>query len=191
MFSQDKPAAREWMIKPIPHYDKMLILYGNDRATGDESGTAKEVRRRQAFEQMETIDEIDHLVSENEVNLESCDLSDDTEQHFSEARARKTKKSKGAKNDNDDGMLIKEAIDNVAQVMERGNLVLEKMMQRLPIPEEQLWTLLEEISLEPHVLTDAYVHLIAHPEKIRALLGCPQHRRKDIVMRLVFGHFGP
>ena len=76
-FLKDKPAAREWMTKPISNYDKMVIIYGNDRATGEQSETAKELRRRQASEPQEehreTIDDIDHLISTNEATLESCD----------------------------------------------------------------------------------------------------------------------
>ncbi|XVF38313.1 hypothetical protein REPUB_Repub20aG0090500 [Reevesia pubescens] len=40
------PHAQEWMTKPIPNYEKMVILYGNDRTTGEYAETASEMRQR-------------------------------------------------------------------------------------------------------------------------------------------------
>ncbi|XVF23429.1 hypothetical protein REPUB_Repub13aG0037400 [Reevesia pubescens] len=77
------PHTQEWMTKPIPNYDKMVILYGNDRATGKNAETAAEMRqRRQSFgtddELRENVADIDNLVFQNEVTLENHDaLSDE------------------------------------------------------------------------------------------------------------------
>ena len=32
---QEKPKAAEWRNKPILHYEKLAILFGKDRATGE------------------------------------------------------------------------------------------------------------------------------------------------------------
>ncbi|KAH7665865.1 Myb/SANT-like domain-containing protein [Dioscorea alata] len=41
-----KPQAKIYMQNPVPHYEKMVILYGKDRATGNHSVTASELRKR-------------------------------------------------------------------------------------------------------------------------------------------------
>ncbi|KAF7822013.1 L10-interacting MYB domain-containing protein-like [Senna tora] len=46
------------MRKPIVHYDKMMVIYGNDRATGQVSTTAKEKRKRSLIDETESLDTI-------------------------------------------------------------------------------------------------------------------------------------
>ncbi|XP_075675095.1 uncharacterized protein LOC142644350 [Castanea sativa] len=41
---QAKPKAKELKNKPIPNYNKLVELYGKDRATGEQSETALEMR---------------------------------------------------------------------------------------------------------------------------------------------------
>jgi hypothetical protein len=64
------------MKKPMPNYDKLVEIYGNDRATGEHFETASEMRKQWANStregSMENIEDIDHLV-----NLESFDTMDD------------------------------------------------------------------------------------------------------------------
>ena len=54
------------MTTPIPNYSKMAQLWAKDRAKGDHAKTAKEKRARYATST--TIDEIDNLISQNEVS---------------------------------------------------------------------------------------------------------------------------
>ncbi|KAF2302880.1 hypothetical protein GH714_010075 [Hevea brasiliensis] len=71
-----KPEVAAWMNKPIRNYEKLCLLYGNDRATGKHAETA-EMRQRRAREgetnasHVNNIDDVDFLVSENEVTLEN------------------------------------------------------------------------------------------------------------------------
>ncbi|KAK6932187.1 Myb/SANT-like domain [Dillenia turbinata] len=62
---ESKPQAKNWMSTPIPNYEKLVILYGNDRATGDHVETASELKKRQSVildeDYMNTIDGIDNL----------------------------------------------------------------------------------------------------------------------------------
>ena len=53
------------MTTPIPNYSKMAQLWAKDRAKGDNTEIAKEKRVRYAA--LNTIDEIDDLISQNEV----------------------------------------------------------------------------------------------------------------------------
>jgi len=74
---QSKPKAANWKNVSLPNYEKMVILYGPNRADGDESGTSKETRKRSSSvideDFVETIQDIDGHVTRNEVNLESFD----------------------------------------------------------------------------------------------------------------------
>ena len=64
------------MKKLMPNYDKLVEIYGNDKAIGDHAETTSEMRKRWANStkegSMENIEDIDHLV-----NLESFDTMDD------------------------------------------------------------------------------------------------------------------
>ncbi|GLT92209.1 hypothetical protein SLE2022_100590 [Rubroshorea leprosula] len=40
--------AKEWMTKPVLHYDIFVILFGNDRATSENSETTKELKKKQS-----------------------------------------------------------------------------------------------------------------------------------------------
>nr|POE70795.1 hypothetical protein CFP56_32109 [Quercus suber] len=72
---QSKPAAKKWMTTPIPNYSKMAQLWAKDRAKSDHVETAKEKRDRYATST--TINEIDNLISQNEVSLENFEAEDD------------------------------------------------------------------------------------------------------------------
>ena len=63
------------MTTPIPTYSKMAQLWAKDRAKGDHVETVKEKRARYAAST--TIDEIDNLISQNEVSLENFEVEDD------------------------------------------------------------------------------------------------------------------
>ena len=59
----------------MPNYSKMTPFWAKDRAKGDHAKIAKERRARYAVST--TIDEIDNLVSQNEVSLENFEVEDD------------------------------------------------------------------------------------------------------------------
>ena len=63
------------MTTPMPNYSKMAQLWAKDRAKGNHAKTAKEKRARYAAST--TIDEIDNLISQNEVSLENFEVEDD------------------------------------------------------------------------------------------------------------------
>ncbi|XLR11078.1 hypothetical protein S83_039016, partial [Arachis hypogaea] len=49
-----RPDAKKWMRTPIKHYDKLYFIYGQDRATGNIAGSAKE-RNKSMAKMKETI----------------------------------------------------------------------------------------------------------------------------------------
>ena len=57
------------------NYSKMAQFLAKDRAKGDQVETAKEKRARYVASTI--IDEIDNLVSQNEVSLENFEVEDD------------------------------------------------------------------------------------------------------------------
>ncbi|XP_031482750.1 uncharacterized protein LOC116252544 [Nymphaea colorata] len=67
------PMAKKWMTALVPNYDKLVNLFGNDRATGEGSMTAKERCNRMSLACEGTgnrIQLIDEMVSQNEAVLE-------------------------------------------------------------------------------------------------------------------------
>ncbi|XP_050246254.1 probable disease resistance RPP8-like protein 4 isoform X9 [Quercus robur] len=93
-----KPRAKELKNKPIPNYDKLVELYGKDRATGEQSEIASEMRQWWATSigegSMENIEDIDHLVAQNEVTLESCDNVGDNNVGEASSKAKKREHQK-------------------------------------------------------------------------------------------------
>ena len=94
---------------------------------------------------MENIEDIDHLVAQNEVTLESYD---NVGEASSKAKKRKTSK-------NEDMEQIVGAIQDVALAMREGNsalregnLIFERSLACLPILEQDVFHLLDEIGID-------------------------------------------
>ena len=64
------------MITPMSNYSKMTQLWAKDRAKDNHAETTKEKRAKYAAST--TIDEIDNLVSQNEVSLKNFEVEDYT-----------------------------------------------------------------------------------------------------------------
>ncbi|GLT95453.1 hypothetical protein SLE2022_131340 [Rubroshorea leprosula] len=154
--------AKEWTTKPLLHYDTFLILFGNDRVIGEKSEIAKELKKKQSSqhdnESHNTIKEIDHIVSQNQVSLDGF----------------------GTNNVDFDPLTCLGAINNIARALSEGN-------SHPPLLEAEVWNMLEDLGLNSDQITTTYLYLLEHPDKLRAVLGCPLGRRLDIVMRVVFG----
>ena len=63
------------MITPMPNYFKMAQLWAKNRARGDHAKTTEEKCSRYAAST--TVDEIDNLISQDEVFLENFEVEDD------------------------------------------------------------------------------------------------------------------
>ena len=139
----------------------MVELYGKDRATGEQSEIVSEMRQRCATstgeDSMENIEDIDHLVAQNEVTLESCDNVGKTS-----LKAKKRKTSK-----NEDMEQIMGAIQDVALAMREGNSALregnsifERGLAHLPTLEQDVFHLLDEIGIDSRLRMSAYLFLL-------------------------------
>ena len=99
---------------------------------------------------MENIEDIDYLVAQNEVTLESCDNVGDNNVGEASSKAKKRKASK-----NEEMEQIMGAIQDVALAMRernsalrKRNLIFERSLARLPIPEQDVFHLLDEIGID-------------------------------------------
>ncbi|WOL11798.1 hypothetical protein Cni_G20562 [Canna indica] len=202
------PKAKDWMNKPIENYDKMVILYGKDRATGEHAKTPKEMRQRRSSEVheelMDNIDGMDNLVDRNEVTLENVDsastgdMDDENGQEVhSHTPAASTSKGKKHKISKEDSLIssITNATQGMVGALERGTDSLDRAFSRafpsLPIPEGDVYKLLEDLQIGPKYLMDAFFFLVEHPEKLKAILACPMEMRKTMIMRGAFGPNAP
>ncbi|KAF2322038.1 hypothetical protein GH714_005961 [Hevea brasiliensis] len=201
-----KPEVAAWMNKPIRNYEKLCLLYGNDRATGKHAETAAEMRQRRAREgetnasHVNNIDDVDFLISENEVTLENFNgpfkeaqniASEEpigmerSQSHSQSENSLRNKTAKRSKVD-EEVVVLKEGLDNVAQALMNSTIEFVKAT-KLPISENETWTLLEELGVESHLLSTCYLFFIQKPDMLRGLLGCPPAFRKNLLMQMMGG----
>ncbi|GAV78637.1 LOW QUALITY PROTEIN: Myb_DNA-bind_3 domain-containing protein, partial [Cephalotus follicularis] len=197
----ENPDAKKWMTTPIGNFDKLVELFAKDRATVI-AKTAKEKRQRWANssskEGLDTINDIDHLVSQNEVTLENFEqLNDNIQELLSpvmpsrlQSQSAGSSKGKKRKNSNDDDYeveIVKDVMMEIAGAIREGNVVLEKSQPR-QYSEEELSVELAEIDVEPHLLTKSYIYLVRNPDMMRAFFGCPISMRKQVLMEMMNGN---
>ena len=128
------------------------------------------------------IEDIDHLVAQNEATLESCDNVGDNNVGEASSKAKKRKTSK-----NDDMEQIMGAIQDVALAMREGNLIIERSLARLPIPKQDVFHLLDEIGIDSRLRMRAYLYLIKNPDMLRAFVGYPVEERKELLFTMMSG----
>ena len=164
----------------------MVELYVKDKATREQSETALELRQWWATStgegSLENIEDIDNLIAQNEVTLESYD---NVGKASSKAKKRKISK-------NEDMEKIMGAIQDVALAMREGNLALreghlifERSLARLPIPKQDVFHLLDKIGIDSRLRMRAYLHLIKNPDMLRAFIDYPLKERKGLLFTMI------
>jgi hypothetical protein len=164
------------MSKPVPHYNKLSLLYRPDKEAidylqkrrRDNSIGENQVEVTEALEGV-TFEGLDGLT---QLEVESCS---------SKKRARKVNK------DQANAMILREGLDKISEAITKSTAELVKSRRWLPIPEGQMWDLLVELGFEESVISTVYIFLIKRPHMVGALLGCPPHRRKDVLIQMAFG----
>ncbi|GJY87801.1 hypothetical protein Tco_0502429 [Tanacetum coccineum] len=136
---KDKPDVYELKTKQVNCYDEMYALWKKDRATSAYTQTAKEKKNRlNNDQQAETIDEIDHLYENNEINLDNIGTRKDihvtspTPQSdaklptISKTKKRKigTKKRKADEEDPYQNMIMN-SLDNIVHALDRNSKTYE------------------------------------------------------------------
>ncbi|KAF7810418.1 putative nuclease HARBI1 isoform X1 [Senna tora] len=191
-YFKTKPKAEEWMRKPIAHYDKMMVIYGNDRATGQVSTTAKEKRKRPLIEETESLDTID---ASSEMGNQ--DLGDDNAvtspavQIVQDLGENSSKKNKNTNKCDKETERVGKALEDIAQAIKDGNTIFEKVMQKNPISEAEVWKLLKDLNIDAQLIGSVYLYLVENPHKLRALIGLPNENRKAFLLQIVFASSNP
>ncbi|KAI9125828.1 hypothetical protein K1719_003246 [Acacia pycnantha] len=101
----------------------------------------------------------------------------------------KSKRAKRSKDEEVEG--IKVALRDIAGALGEGNAIYEKVKQKLPIPEAEIWKLLEDLKIQRQLFTRVYLYLLYNLERIRAVIGCSLNKRKELLLEMVFGPMGP
>ncbi|KAK6939553.1 Myb/SANT-like domain [Dillenia turbinata] len=142
--------------------------------------TAKEKRKRWAIEpnedQLESFVDVERLLSENEITLESFDTesSKAMEQVLKHCDQKPTQgtnfvKGKKRKVSVDEKLeLLKGALENVTNAIREGNCILQKS-RALVYSEDEIYSELLSIGVEEELIDDCYLFLIHNPNTMLLL----------------------
>ncbi|XP_071694010.1 uncharacterized protein [Rutidosis leptorrhynchoides] len=191
---QEKPEAAKWRKKVIHHYEDLLLLFSKDRATGAAAATAKERTHQQNKEPItETIDEIDQFVETNDIGLENFVTLDEENSPLTTPPSNgnlptksKSKKRKQKKLEEEEEFASKllGTMNNVADAIDRSTKVMESSRPHV-YSEGEIYRELELMGLEDDDTENAYLFLVDRPDKVRALFGCPIHKRISMLAKMM------
>lgn len=138
------------------------------------------------FEQPETLEEVDRLLSSNKVTLESLIVDDDvfvsstptSEEMQTNSGSSKNKKRKHEEEEEMTNKIMA-SLEVVGEAIKEGNVILkdcntimEQSRQRVYSGEE-IYNELELMDLEPKIISKGYLFLIKNQDSAQALFGCP------------------
>ena len=168
----------------------MAQLWAKDRVKGDHAETAKEKRARYATST--TIDEIDNLISQNEVSLENFEVEDDQRSPkinvalsrvpSQDAMSSKSKKRRLAENDELENVIF-QSFDNVSKAIEKATEVMARYFSKSYGAE--VHAVLGVLDLDPISKTEAYIFLMENSTYKEMFFGCPDHERKCVLLTLM------
>ncbi|XP_039123465.1 uncharacterized protein LOC120260088 [Dioscorea cayenensis subsp. rotundata] len=200
---ETKPEAAEWMTKRVRNYEKLVQLYGQNRATGVQAETASEMRRRRRNKinsSENTIDEIDLLVSQNTVNLENLGENSNTVVQESEGEdeaspmatnqqsqtqapsSSRHKKRKEMNNDDDNCDKVGTTIEKVADAILQSTNILVQASATNPTKDYNIWGMLKDLGISHPILRKAYRFLIKDSKLLDGLIRCPIEERKSLLL---------
>ncbi|KAG5529399.1 hypothetical protein RHGRI_029951 [Rhododendron griersonianum] len=183
-----QPSAEKWMTTPVSNYDKLAKIFGKDRANGEGAETAKEKLRRRSNSTTDTptdtIESVDHMVSQNEATLENYINLDEVDMSSAKNESSSKKKRRLPHGERAKVEEIKTAMKDIASAIREGNAVIEKAHGC--VSTGQLHKALEEIGIEPYKRTESYLFLINKPERMMAFFGSPVEYRKETLEYMMF-----
>ncbi|KAF2308878.1 hypothetical protein GH714_022621 [Hevea brasiliensis] len=113
--------------------------------------------------------EAQNIASEKPIGVER------SQSHSQSENSLRNKTAKRSKVDEEVVVLKREALMNSTIEFVKAT--------KLPISENETWTLLEELGVESHLLSTCYLFFIRKPDMLRGLLRCPLAFRKDLLCR--------
>ena len=66
-----------------------------------------------------------------------------------------------------------------------GNLIFERSLACLPIPEQDVFHLLDEIGIDSRLQMRAYLYHIKNPDMLRAFIGYPVEECKELLFTMM------
>ena len=195
----------------------MVILYGVDRATGNDGETIREWRKRQRStpETNETIADIDNLVSQGGCSLHNFDFhvdgdghdnspeqsgspQEDLSPHANGASAKKKKKKRVLKEQENNLKESTEALYAMISTLEKGNeaimqgniALIKASNSKREVPQlsgYELCNMLEECGCDADKIPDIYCLLSGDDDKLRTAVNAPTSIRKHVIMKLFYG----
>ncbi|KAI3820012.1 hypothetical protein L1987_13868 [Smallanthus sonchifolius] len=189
-----KPEAIMLKTRKVSNYNEMLELFAKDRASGAHAETAKERHARLQKNdgiKIETITEVDDLLAANEVTLENQYNNDDDiqvvysppEQSLN-AKKYNSKKRKVEQEDDSFSSKLMKCVDNVANAIQEGNKIFDRVYHR-EYTGEEIYKELELMGLEPHEIPRALNFLAANQAKARTLFSCPLQIRIGVLKDMI------
>ena len=146
----------------------MAQLWGRDRAKGDHPETEKKKRARYAAST--TIDEINNLISQNEVSLKNFEVEDNQRSpkinvasyqvSSQDVMSSKSKKRRLAKDDELRNVIF-QSFDNVSVTIDKATKVITKCFSKLY--GAKVHAALGILDLDPISKTEAYIFLMENP----------------------------
>ncbi|KAJ4761356.1 Myb/SANT-like DNA-binding domain protein [Rhynchospora pubera] len=180
-FIQAYPQAKDWMGKPVPHYESLKQLFAKDRANGDGAETPAEMRQRLAqrmgIPEGNIIDDIDRMATHNEATRET-----DNENISSSPEANK--KHKTYKEEVQEKLL--KGIESVSDAITKSTDALVKAhTAKLSMPAKEIYQHVNELGLDPMDKKLAYRFLTENANVLEMVLGYPIEERKEFLMDIL------
>ncbi|KAK4278141.1 hypothetical protein QN277_016029 [Acacia crassicarpa] len=182
----------------------MLALYGNDRATGDDGDTPRNMKKNMKKRGISITpsahlgpaspveNEVDPLLSQNNLTFQDFpvnldDVEDDDPPHGAQSESSKKTRRVGAnkaKDTSSEGVLIADQIQGMVNALKEGNQAFRDRYTS-QISGEDTYKLIEESGCDEDKIDDIYCFLMNDLSKLRTVIQCPPHRRKKVIMRMV------
>ncbi|KAH7661330.1 hypothetical protein IHE45_15G055200 [Dioscorea alata] len=205
-----KPQAKIYMQTPVLHYDKMVILYGKDRATGNHSVTASELRKRSNSIDVEdftdSTHDIDPTMSQFSAQNTSHYVDDDMEiippspsegvsPSLLGAGGGNKKSKKSIDKEKEIGVGMQSAIEKVADAIKSSAELIahnikassEIIAKKASISPTGTYQMLLDLDFQPPLLHNIYSKLVMNVDFLNAVLGCPVEHRRDFILSGILG----
>ena len=212
------------MNKCVRNYEKLVQLYGQDKATWQHAETPSEMRRRRLQNSgnmscspysVDTINDIDFMVFQNEANLENVCENENIASHSNEVEDEASplnqpsqfeapsspKHKRGRRCDSHDELNLSMAVESVANAIfqstnamiqtsnaaiEKSAKILEKCVaHRDPLKDFNVWGKFKDIGITLPIFRKAYVFLFKDPKILECGIRCLDEDRKSLLLDLV------